>query len=109
MKKLWIALLIAALLAASPVSCAHAETEQDIWTLVTQEGQRLTQIAAPVAESIIRRNRGSRSCPNRESIAVSSANTDTSADTRLTALAADITGLRQRRYFTRFTAALITA
>ena len=49
MKKLWIALLIAALLAASPVSCAHAETEQDIWTLVTQEGQRLTQIAAPVA------------------------------------------------------------
>ena len=49
MRKLWIALLIAALLAASPVSCVHAETEQFIWTLATQEGQRLTQIAAPVA------------------------------------------------------------
>ena len=48
MRKLWIALLIAALLATSPVTCARAEAERDIWTLVTQEGQKLTQIAAPV-------------------------------------------------------------
>lgn len=48
MKRLWISLMIAALLAASPVSCVHAETEHEVWTLTTQDGQQLTQIAAPV-------------------------------------------------------------
>ena len=63
MRKLWIALLIAALLATSPVCSVRAETEQEIWTLVTQEGQRLTQIAAPVTvgdEYIAQDNRAYR-------------------------------------------------